>query len=183
MVRTVSAISLALLSLVWWSNMCLGLGFIEEPTPDEVLETSNFYLMARPNFAGSFWIIEQGSNKIIGHAPWDPVKRRYTLFDLRNEYHGFMQATMGQNKPDFYKEFLWYDKENRYKGVFIRTLGGRPTTPDLPFGELGGMLWSYSIGNVPIPQPSYEIEVDPLKRFPEGVDISPVQRGQSGPIR
>jgi hypothetical protein len=156
--------------------MSLGQGFIEERTPDQVLEGANFYLVPRPNFAGSFWIIEEANRNIVGHAPWDPVKRRYNLFNLRNEYQGWMQATMWQGKPDFYQQFLWYDKENRYKGVFIRTLGGRPTTPDLPFGELGGTLPVYLIGNIPIPQPSVEVETDPLRRFPEGVDVSPVER-------
>jgi hypothetical protein len=69
-----------------------------------------------------------------------------------------------------------YGKENDYKGVFVAGLGGRPVSPALPYGELGGSLALYEVGNLPVPQPAYQPEVDPLRRFPEGVDVSPVER-------
>jgi len=98
-----------------------------------------------------------------------------TLFTLTGKYGGFIQATIGVTKPPHNLQYLWYDKDNRYKGVFIAHLGGRPVTPELPFGELGGNLEIYPIGNIPLRPPSYEIELDPLKRFPEGVDITPIE--------
>lgn len=148
---------------------------LEDRTVEEALEGANFFILPRPNFKGSFWIVDQEDNKIIGHAPWDPVKRRWTLFTLRDEYFGFIQATMGQTKPPHYKQYLWYDKYNRYKGVFVKHLGGHPVTPLLPFGELGGNLQLYEYGNTFLPLPSYKLEVEPLKQFPDGVDISPVE--------
>jgi len=44
----------------------------------------------------------------------------------------------------------------------------------LPYGELGGSLNFYARGTIPIGLPEYRIEVEPMKRFPEGVDVSPL---------
>ena len=148
---------------------------LEDRTVHEALEGANFYILPRVNYKGSFWIIDQDNNNIIGHAPWDPVRHRWTLFTLSDEYYGFIQATMGSTKPPNFQQYLWYDKNNRYKGVFIKHLGGNPVTPKLPYGELGGELALYDYGNVLLPLPSYKIEVNPLRQFPDGVDISPVE--------
>jgi hypothetical protein len=149
---------------------------LEDPFPDEVLEGANFYIAPRPNYEGSFWIFDQSSNKLIGYSQWDPIKRRWTLFSLNGEYKGFVQATVGDTKPPHFTQYLYYGKEHEYKGVFLAGLGGRPVSPTLPDGELGGSLALYEVGNLPVPQPAYQPEVDPLRRFPEGVDVSPVER-------
>ncbi len=146
-----------------------------EVTPPEPLERANFYIAPRLNYSGSYWIFDQTNNNVIGYAPWDTVRRRWTLFTLTGKYGGFIQATLGATKPPHYKQYLWYDRDNRYKGVFIAHLGGTPVTPEHPFGELGGWLEIYRIGNIPISLPSYRLELDPLKRFPEGVEVTPVE--------
>jgi hypothetical protein len=147
---------------------------LEDPTVEELLEGANFVIVPRVNFKGSFWILDQETDKIIGHAPWDAVNRRWNLFTLNNEYYGFIQATIGSLNPRHFTQYLWYDKDNRYKGVFIANLGGRPVTPDLPFGELGGDLARYDYGNIPMTLPQFRLEVDPLKLFPDGVDVGPI---------
>ncbi len=140
---------------------------------DELTE-ANFLILPRPNYQGSYWLIDQATNDIVGYAPWDALKRRWTLFNLRGEYQGFMQATIGDRNPPDYRQYLWYGKDNQYKGVFIAQLGGRPQTPDLPHGELGGSLNFYPKGNIPLAPPNYEIETDPQKLFPEGIEVEPV---------
>lgn len=142
----------------------------------EALEQADFYLIPRPNYHNSYWIIDQKDNEIVGYGPWDAVKRRWTLFNLMGQYQGFIQATIGTTDPPYFNQYLWYDKENRYKGVFVASLGGRPTTPDLPYGELGGNLDIYDKGHVPLQLPSLEVEVDPFRLFPEGMDVEPIHR-------
>jgi hypothetical protein len=152
---------------------------LQDTTPEEALEGAFFYIAFKPNNQRVAWIFQGETDKIIGYAPWDPVSRRWTLFTLQNVYSGFLQATVGTTSPPHFKQYLWYDKENRYKGLFVARLGGRPVTPDLPFGELGGERDLYQIGNIPPRPPEYQIEVDPLRRFPSGVDVSPIE----GPVR
>lgn len=147
---------------------------LSKPSPEEVLQNSNFRIEPRPNYQGASWLVEEGTGKIIGYAPWDAVNRRWTLFNLRGQYRGFLQATIGTPSPPHYKQFLYYDGHDRYKGVYIADLGGRPVTPHLPYGEIGGGLAYRAAGNIPVPLPDLRIEVDPLKRFPEGVDVSPI---------
>ena len=108
-----------------------------EVMPQEPLETTSYYIAARPNYAGSDWVFDQTNNKIIGYAPWDSVQRRWTLFTLTGKYAGFVQATMGATNPLHYKQYLKYDKDNRYKGVLIARLGGRPLTKDRPVRRTG----------------------------------------------
>jgi hypothetical protein len=146
-----------------------------EVVPQEPLETSSYYIAPRLNYAGSDWIFDQTNNKIIGYAPWDSVRRRWTLFTLTGKYAGFVQATLGATDPPHYKQYLRYDKDNRYTGVLSARVGGRPLTKDRPYGELGGSLDLYDVGNIPITPPSYQLQLDPLKRFPEGVEITPIE--------
>lgn len=108
------------------------------------------------------------------------MKRRWTMFNLRGRYQGFLQATIGTEHPLDYRQYLWYDKSNRYMGVFIARLGGRPVSPDLPYGELGGNLDYFEKGNIPIEPPEYEVVTDPLKMHPEGVEVEPVPRLPTG---
>jgi hypothetical protein len=152
---------------------------LEDLTPEEALEGAFFYISFKPNNQRVAWIFQGETDNIIGYAHWDALSRRWTLFTLQNVYSGFLQATIGTTSPPHFKQYLWYDKENRYKGLFVARLGGRPVTPDLPFGELGGERDLYRIGNIPARQPEFQIEVDPLRRFPQGVDVSPIE----GPVR
>ncbi len=146
-----------------------------EVIPQEPLETTNYYIAHRPNYAGADWVFDQTNNKIIGYAPWDSVQRRWTVFTLTGKYAGFVQATLGATNPVHYKQYLKYDKDNRYKGVLIARLGGRPLTKDRPYGELGGSLDLYEIGNIPMSLPSYQLQIDPLLKFPEGVEFAPIE--------
>ena len=146
-----------------------------EVVPQEPLATSDYYIAARPNYAGSDWIFDQNTNKIIGYAPWDSVRRRWTLITMTGKYAGFVQATLGATEPPHYKQYLRYDKDNRYTGVLVAHLGGRPLTKDRPYGELGGWLELYDFGNIPITPPSYQLQLDPMKRFPEGVEVTPIE--------
>jgi hypothetical protein len=141
---------------------------------------ANFRIIPRPNYEGAQWIVDNYDNKIIGYAPWDSVKRRWTMFNLRGKYQGFIQATIGSERPLDYRQYLWYDKENQYKGVFIARLGGRPVSPDLPYGELGGNLDYFEKGNIPIEPVDYEVVTDPLKKHPEGVEMEPLPRLPTG---
>lgn len=125
---------------------------------------------------------------IIGYAPWDKIKRRWTLFNLHGEYRGFIQATIGQQFIkqkgadlwyQYYTQYLYYFKDkfsdNTYRGVFVTSLGGRPRTSWNPEGELGGSLDLYPIGNIPLRPAENTIYIDPAKR-PMGIDISIIYR-------
>jgi hypothetical protein len=169
-----SLIALVALLLFLFPHGYAGADPLQESTVEEALDGANFYIVKRPNYQGSFWVHNQENNDIIGHAPWDPVNRRWTLFTLTGEYFGFLQATVGAVSPPHFVQYLWYGKDNEYKGVFVAKLGGRPVTKDLPYGELGGELELFLEGDIPLPPPAYNIELDPLKRFPEGIDVSPV---------
>jgi hypothetical protein len=147
---------------------------LQEYGPEEAMDFANFSFVPRPNYQGSFWIVDSATNKVIGYAPWNAQNRQWRLFNLKGEYKGLMQATIGSDRPPHYTQYAWYDKENRYKAAIVTRLGGRPRSPELPFGELGGEFLPYEIGNIPLEYPSVEIETDPLRRFPSGVDVSPI---------
>lgn len=132
----------------------------------EVLASSKFRIAPAPNYEGGWWIYNVLNDKIIGYAKWDVVNRRYTLFDLAGGYGGFMQATVGDRHHEHYQQYLWYDRHNRYKGVFQLTLGGRPATSDEnPYGELGGVMLPYTSGNIPPPLPEYKPFTSPLEMY------------------
>ncbi len=165
-------------TLVWFLSFCTlaaAQDFVQEYEPEEAFSFANFSFVFRANYAGAAWIVDSTTNKIIGYAPWSAENRQWRLFDLQGHYMGFMQATVGSDKPPHYTQYAWYDKENRYKAAIVTRLGGRPHTRELPFGELGGQMEPYEIGNIPVDYPSREVEIEPLRRFPPGVDVSPVQ--------
>ncbi len=134
-------------------------------------DDADFLIKSRENFQSAFWVVEQFVNNRIGYALYDDVRRRFNLFDLKGTYSGFLQATMEDFVPDeLYKQYLWYGRDNHYKGVFVRQLGGRslPYEPETPphlrrvgmgpppgtYGrELGGQLYPYVSGNVPLAPP------------------------------
>ncbi len=175
--RRIVGIALVLMGLFLW------LGYpasadedpLMKPTPDEVLDNADFYLRLRPNYQRSYWVMRQDDNDLVGIAPYDPDKRRWTIISLKGKYYGFIQALIGDEENGWFTQLLWYGKENEYKGFFVARLGGRPVTPDLPYGELGGEMLLYPIGNLPMELPSMELEVDPLRKFPDGVDVRPIK--------
>jgi hypothetical protein len=170
--------------VVLWALVCLPIAVWSSPLTQDVdkdeITAANFNIVPRPNYEGAQWIVNEADNKIIGYAPWDAVKRRWTMFNLRGLYQGFLQATIGSERPLDYRQYLWYDKSNRYMGVFIARLGGRPVSPELPYGELGGNLIYFKKGNVPIEPIDYEVITDPLEKFPAGVDVEPIPRLPTG---
>ncbi len=62
---------------------------LDENLVRDAIEGANFYLSPRNNYEGYYWIRDEVENKIIGYSPWDPVKRRWALFNLRGDYQGF----------------------------------------------------------------------------------------------
>lgn len=159
-------------------------------------ELAYFYMRERPNYNGAQWIYDDRTHKIVGYAPWDPIQRRYTLFSLDGKYKGFIQATLGfdgikyyrqakevrsnlqygvpNEEPPYFREFLWYDSKNRYRGLFVKRLGGRPAAIRLPDGELGGEMLNYNKGDVRSVSPIYQPEIDPLRKMMEGVIVNPI---------
>lgn len=144
-------------------------------TPEELIEAANFILRLRPNYSNAYWVVRGDDNDPIGYAPYDSARQRWTIFSLKGTYYGFIQAVIGDRKMRYFTHLLWYGKDNEYKGFFVARLGGRPVTPDLPFGELGGEYIPYLIGNLPMEQSEYKLELDPLRRFPAGVAVEPVR--------
>jgi hypothetical protein len=134
-------------------------------------------MRARPNFQDSYWLVERSVNRIVGTATWNGFQRRFTLFDKSGKYSGFMQATTLVRPPsELHKQYLLYDENNEYRGVFIRELGGGLLPPGRqpPVGvpslepargsagrELGGDLTPYKVGNVTLPLPEMKIQFFP----------------------
>ncbi|MGO9737419.1 MAG: hypothetical protein ACLPVO_08305 [Desulfomonilaceae bacterium] len=145
-----------------------------------------FKLVPAINYQDRLWVIRNQDLVRIGYATWDDITRRYTIFNLRNEYRGFIQATIGEQvigeayyRPGashYYTQYLWYWKDNLYRMVSIATLGGRPpqrTFPPykLPYGELGHDLLNFAIGNIPLRPGNPFGAIEPMKG-PMGIDIS-----------
>ena len=154
------------------------------------VETEDLEIVPRPNYAGAYWLVlsdkyAEGADTPVGYATWDPVHRRYTFFNMKGEYKGFYQATISYRESlrfePFYEtpldigeagaqrneQFLAYDKNNRYKGVIIVSLGGRGVTDVNPYGELGGRFKLYYRGNIPVPYPSIRPQIGPYQRLEE----------------
>ncbi len=141
------------------------------------IEGTNFTIVPRSNYHRSYWIIRIKDGEIIGYAPWDIERRRWTLFNLYGQYRGFLQATLGERRIEYYKQYTWYDRNNRYLGVFIASIGGHPRTKDYQFGELGGSLDLYNIGDMPLRPYQLLFDIDPNKSYrPMGIDTSIVPR-------
>lgn len=149
-----------------------------------------FKLVPAINYQGRSWVIRNQDGVRIGWAGWDDVNRRYTIFNLRDEYRGFLQATIGMHNvkdelgnilPHHYTQYLWYWSDNLYRMLAVRTLGGRPPkTYKLPYGELGGDLQNYGdlniAGIVPLrPVSAGGSPIEPIKG-PAGIDISVTYR-------
>jgi hypothetical protein len=158
---------------------------LSEPGPcQDVLQPEYRTLMdiewvmrSRLNIHESYWLVEPSVNRIVGTATWNNFQRRFTLFDKSGKYSGFMQATLLVRPPsELHKEYLLYDENNEYRGVYIRELGGGflPPGRQSPVGvpsrepargsagsELGGELTPYRIGSVALPLPEMKIQFFP----------------------
>lgn len=159
-------------------------------------EMAYFYIRERANYEGAQWVYDDRTHKLVGYAPWDPVQRRWTLFTLDGEYKGYIQATIGDDgfeyfrqqnefrsnlqydtrneRPPHFSQYLWYDSHNRYRGLFVKRLGGRPATLKRPDGELGGQLEIYRRGDIQSVSPLYQIQIHPLKKMMEGIEVDPI---------
>jgi hypothetical protein len=159
-----------------------------EAEGNDITLRTYFKLVPAINWQGRQWVIRNQDLHRIGYATWDELQKRYIIFNLRDEYRGFIQATIGQNlsndiwkdkPPHYYTQYLWYWSDNRYIRFVATSLGGRPPVMNLPQGELGGDFRQYTQGNIPgnIPlrhgKPFGAIE--PLKG-PMGIDISVIYR-------
>jgi hypothetical protein len=151
---------------------------IGKPIPYVLVEEKDnvdvipYVLVNRGNYENRSWIISIRTGKTIGYAPWNNVTKRWTLISLDSKYMGFIQATVGElRKPEVYTQYLRYDRDNQYTGVMIKALGGGPKTRDLPYGELGGELNPYAIGNLPMKFSGLETYID-VVRAPMGIDVT-----------
>jgi hypothetical protein len=154
---------------------------IEMTDDKDAVDRSKFILIRRPNLVGSYWVVRIKDVQIIGHSRWNPYNRKWTLFNLYDEYRGYLQALIGDDPNEHYIQRTWYDRDNRYIGTFISHLGGRPKSPNLPFGELGGGMDIYRVGNVPLDYATLLYDIDPIKKVaPMGIDISIVPRLPKG---
>lgn len=159
-----------------------------ESEEHDITLKSYFKLVPAINYKNRSWVVRNQDLKLIGYSTWDELQKRYTIFNFRNEYRGYIQATIGQNlspgiwkdePPHYYTQYLWYWSDNRYLKFVVPSLGGRPPVLNVPHGELGGDFRQYTQGNVPgnIPlrhgKPFAAIE--PLKG-PMGIDISVIYR-------
>jgi hypothetical protein len=132
----------------------------------------------------------------VGWATWDPINRRYRLFNMKGDYKGFYQGTIGQRRPIEYQpyydtppdtgeegyhhweQYLAFDKNDRYKGVIILSLGGRPITDANPYGELGGRFLIYHKGNIPVSYPSLRPQIGPYEYLEDLIGM-PLPRPRS----
>ena len=166
--------------------------------PDSEIEYIR--IRERPFYRGADWLYDYRTLKLVGYAPWDSNRRRWTLFSLEGQYKGFIQASTGEDglwyfrrqkyglstssdqevnrKPRYFTQYLLYDSHNTYTGLFVRRIGGRPATPELPYGELGGQLEFYRRGDVKLEAPSYQPKVDPLRRMKESIEVKPLDSTQ-----
>ncbi len=126
-------------------------------------ESSSFYLDLKLNSERDYWIRAATDGRLIGTARWDELNRRYLLFTMTNNLAGIMEAVVGSSSGPYFVQFLYYDNQSNYKGIFIRTLGGRPHSMRSPSGELGGILRFYRFGDVP----PDKLIIDPKKTTEE----------------
>lgn len=153
---------------------------LNPPDDKDITESTDFILQPAFQAFESFWVIRIPDGIPVGYAPWDRIKRRWTLFNFHGEYRGFVQAIIGQQfiqherEVEWYQhytQYLFYFKDNVYRGVLVAKLGGRPKSPTLPYRELGGMLTLYPIGNFALRPPYYFVGID-VTHPPMGIDIS-----------
>jgi hypothetical protein len=156
---------------------------LHPPDEKDITEGTDFYLTPA-EYADKYWVTRIPDRQIVGYAPWDRVKRRWTLFNLHGDYRGFIQATIGQQFIQherevewyqYYNQYIFYFKGNVYRGVLVAGLGGRPKSPTLPYRELGGNLTLYPIGNFALKPPYFFVGIN-VTHPPMGINISPAFR-------
>lgn len=59
------------------------------------IEGTNFTIVPRANYHRSYWVIRIADGEIIGYAPWDIERRRWTLFNLYGQVQGFFAGDTG----------------------------------------------------------------------------------------
>ncbi len=115
-----------------------------EAEANDITPKTSFNLERAINYSNRFWVTRNKDRKVVGYAQWDDISRRYTLFNFRDEYRGYAQATIGEQfypgalkgqTPHYYTQYLWYWPDNRYRMLAVIALGGRPKTDILPHGE------------------------------------------------
>lgn len=107
---------------------------------DKPIFQSNFNLRPAIQAENTYSVVDRDTGRIIGTALWDGVRRRFTLFDTKRKYAGFIQATISEPQaPQIYKQYLAYDQNNHYQGVIIKDVGGMPVPPLKP-PSLPGIL-------------------------------------------
>jgi hypothetical protein len=124
-----------------------------EGSAEDEFRRSSFYLDLKLSSERDYWIRAATDGRLIGTARWDSLNRRYLLFTMQNNLAGIMEAIVGRSEGPYYTQFLYYDKDSNYKGIFIRSPGGRPHSMRNPSGELGGTLRFYRLGNAPPKDP------------------------------
>ncbi len=114
---------------------------LHPPDEKDITEHTLFKLSPCSTTQICILVIRIKDDKTVGYAPWDKINRRWTIFNLHGDYRGFIQAIIGQQfikhqRVDiwyqYYTQYLWYFKDNIYRGVMIASLGGRPKTETLP---------------------------------------------------
>ena len=151
MLRTLLLIFM--MAVLLFSNQDTTVQAFTVDTRFQELESGQWRLTRKINYEDVFDIVKIKTNKPVGFARWDPLQRRFTMFDSAGRYYGFLQSTI-ETIPtaDFYREQLYYGQGNRYKGVFISALGGWPQTEEAPYSELGGDFMYYPYGSI---RPTY----------------------------
>jgi len=100
---------------------------------DKPIYEYNFDLRRSMHSENTYSVVDRATSRIIGNALWDRVQRRFTLFDAKKKYAGFIQATMSEPQaPLIYKQYLAYDQNNNYQGVIVKDVGGMPVPPLKP---------------------------------------------------
>lgn len=177
MKRTFVIFSIYLISFLATDSAMSQLPSVSAEDDRDNIDGTNFTLIPRLNYERSYWVVRIKDGEIIGYSPWDIERRRWNLFNLYGNYRGFIQATIGERSIEYYKQYTWYDRHNRYLGVFIASIGGHPRTKDYKYGELGGSLDLYNFGNPPLGMPKLLFDIDPNKSYqPMGLDSSIVPR-------
>lgn len=130
--------------LSWLVLLCVfggtTFGFAQNISRDAVWNPERLAFTVQMHGDPNLWVYSTATNSLVGYALWDELRRRYSLFAMDRTFEGFMLARIGGPAPLQSVQFLYYDKDGKFLGVFVRTPGGRPRSQLVPMGELGGHL-------------------------------------------
>ena len=65
-------ILLSVIAFLWHGSLAVA----DDSAKPDPIDSQNFYFEPRPMYKDTFWIVEKGTNKLIGYAKWDPILRR-----------------------------------------------------------------------------------------------------------